>query len=156
MRQSTTLSPPGGGTREDTPTTRSQEEQKQAETPATDDDMPVPADVTGILPSYLLQITTRDESINLEDVIEEAKEKGEGGDSDDEADDFLDHDAVMVEAIVERKEGTEDEEGIDDSDQHSVVLLKALGPVIDIKVPGTPDDWVPAERKEDKGQPACS
>jgi hypothetical protein len=51
----------------------------------------------------------------------------------------------MVEAIVERQEGTEDEEVIDDGDQNSVVLLKGPRPVIDIKVPGTPDDWVPAE-----------
>jgi hypothetical protein len=96
------------------------------------------------------------ESIKLEDVTKEAKEKGDGGDLDDEADDFLDHNAAMVEAIVERQEGTEDEEVIviDDSDRNLAVLLKRPGPVIDIKVPGTPDDWVPAEQKEDKGQPA--
>jgi hypothetical protein len=66
-RRSTTSSPPGGGTREDTPT-RSQEEQKQGEMPATDNDTPVPADVTENLPSYLLQITSCDESINPEDI----------------------------------------------------------------------------------------
>jgi hypothetical protein len=103
-RRSTTASPPGGGTGEDTPT-RSQEEQKQGEMPATDDDAPLPrfpADVTENLPSYLLQITSRDESIDVKDVTEEAKEKRDGGDSDDDADGFLDHDAAMVEAIVER------------------------------------------------------
>jgi hypothetical protein len=68
------------------------------------------------LPSYLLQITSCDEAINFEDVTEEAKEKGDGGDSDDEANNYLDHDAVLVETIVERQEGTEDEEVVDDSD----------------------------------------
>ena len=86
--------------------------------PATDaKDTRLPADVTETLPSYLLWLTSRFESINLEDVTEEeARENGGGGDSDDEADNFLDHDAAMVEAIAERQEGTEDEEVIDDSD----------------------------------------
>jgi hypothetical protein len=136
-----------------------EEEEKRAETPDTiamDEDgvALLPADVTENLPSYLLRITARDEAINLDDVTEEAKEKGDGGDSDDEADDFLDHDAAMVEAIAERQEGTEDEEVVDDNDWNSVVLQKGPGPpMVDIKVPGTPDDWVPAQRKEDKGQP---
>ncbi len=64
-------------------------------------------------------------SINLKDITEEDKAKGDGGDLYDEADDFLDHDALMVEAIVERQEGTEDEKVIDDSsDQNSVVIQK--------------------------------
>jgi hypothetical protein len=35
---------------------------------------------------------------------------------DDEAGNFLDHDAAMVEAVVEQHEEAEDEEFIDDSD----------------------------------------
>jgi hypothetical protein len=78
----------------------------------------LPADITKSLPSYLLQITSWDGAINLEDVTKEAKEKGDGGDWDDEADNFLDHNATMVEAIVEWQEdkGTEDEEVVDESD----------------------------------------
>ena len=52
--------------------------------PATDaKDTRLPADVTETLPSYLLQLTSRFESINLEDVTEEARENGGGGDLDD-------------------------------------------------------------------------
>ena len=81
-RRSTLASPPGGGGgttgEEDTPTRSERgEEEKQAETPATDDDAPLPA-ITESLPSYLLRIVSRFESINLEDVTEEAKEKGDG------------------------------------------------------------------------------
>jgi hypothetical protein len=132
---------------------------EENETPvANDDATPLPPpDVTENLPSYLLRLTLRDEAINLEDVAEESKEKGDGGDSDDEADGFLDHDAAMVEATVEQQEeGNEDEDAVDDGDRNSVVLQKGPGPpavFIDMKVPGTPDDWVPPQRKEDKGQP---
>ncbi len=134
-----------------------EEGQTEGETldmPAKDaEDTQLPADVTETLPSYLLRLTSPFESINLEDVTEEARGNGGGGDSDDEADNFLDHDAALVEAIAERQKGTEDEEIIDDSDRNSVVLQQGPGLVIDIKVPRTPDDWVPAEQKEDKGQP---
>jgi hypothetical protein len=154
-RRSSTSSGSGEGD------TGRQEEKEQDETPGAstnDDATPLrpPPDVTENLPSYLLRLTSRDEAINLEDVTEEAKEKGDGGDSDDEADDFLDHDAAMVEATAERhEEGTEDEDVVDDGDRNSVVLQKGPGPAvqIDIQVPGTPDDWVPAQRKVDKGQP---
>jgi hypothetical protein len=153
--RSATSLPGGGSVDEDSMMEEEQKEGETLDTPATDaEDTQLPADVTETLPSYLLRLTRRFESINLEDVTEEAKENGGGGDSDDEADDFLDHDAAMVEAIAERQEGTEDEEVIDDSDRNSVVLERCPGPLIDIKVPGTPDDWVPAPRKEDKGQPA--
>jgi hypothetical protein len=55
---------------------------------------------------------------------EEARETGDGGDSDDEADNFLDHNAAMVEAIVERQEGTEGEEVVDDSDWNYVAFVE--------------------------------
>jgi hypothetical protein len=149
--------PPSRSSRRQGSATSSGEE-KVDETPATNDDatpLPPPG-VNENLPSYLLRLTSRFEAINLEDVAEEAKEKGDGGDSDDEADDFLEHDAAMVEATLERQEeGTEDEDVIDDGDRNSVVLQRGPGPasLINMNVPGTPVDWTAPQRKEDKGQP---
>jgi hypothetical protein len=115
-RTGSTTSSPGGGTGDEYTPRRQKEEQKQGITTATR----LPADVTENLPSCLLRITSLDK---VKDVTKEAKEKGDGGDLDDEAEDFLDHDAAMVEEIVEWQEGTEDEEVVDDSDQNYVVLL---------------------------------
>ena len=55
-----------------------------------------------VLPSYLLRLGNWMETIDLDDVREEAKEVGDGGDSDVEVDNCYDHDEAMVSAQVER------------------------------------------------------
>ena len=56
------------------------------------------------LPSYLLRLVIWLETIYLDDVREEAKEAGDGGDSDVEVDDCYDHDEVVVLAQAEQNE----------------------------------------------------
>ena len=130
--------PPTGSSRARRSATSTGEE-KEDETPVVnDDETPVanddatplsPPDVNDGLPSHLLRLISRDEAINPDDVTEEAKENGDVDDSDDEADDFLDHDAAMVEATVERQEEErEDEDAVDNGDPNSVVLQKGPGP----------------------------
>ena len=51
-----------------------------------------------VLPSYLLILVSRLETIELDDVREESKEAGYGGDSDVETDDCYDHNEAMVSA----------------------------------------------------------
>ena len=62
------------------------------------------------------------DTIDLDDVREEANESGDGGDSDVEAYDSYDHDKAMVLAQAERNE----EEGnmlvVDDNDRTSAFL----------------------------------
>ena len=82
-------------------------------------------------------------TIDLDDVREEAKEAGDGGDSDVEADDCYDHDEAMVSAQAERNE----EEGnilvVDDNDRTSVVLSQGdIESMHAIKIPGAPDNWI--------------
>ena len=55
-----------------------------------------------VFPSYLLRFISRLETIDLDDLREEAKEAGDGGDSDVEADDCYDHDEAMVLAQAQR------------------------------------------------------
>ena len=49
-----------------------------------------------VLPSHLLRLASRLETIELDGVREEAKEAGDGGDSDVEAEDCYDYDEAMV------------------------------------------------------------
>ena len=57
-----------------------------------------------VLPSYLLRLGIRLEAIDLDDVREEAKDTGDGSDSDVEADHCYDHDEAMVSDQAELNE----------------------------------------------------
>ena len=76
------------------------------------------------MPSYLLRTVGPSDQINLDDVIEESKEEGDGGDSDSEADDLLDD--ALVDALLERQTVlVEDEDTVEDGDRNSVLLTLA-------------------------------
>ena len=94
-----------------------------------------------VLPSHLLRLVSGLETISLDDVREEAKEAGDGGDSDVEADGCYDHNEAMIMAQAERNK----EEGnilvVDDNDRTSVVLSQGdIESMHGIKIPGAPDN----------------
>ena len=95
------------------------------------------------------------EIIDLDDAREEAKEAGDGGNSDVEADDCYDHDEAMVSDQAERNE----EEGnmlvVDDNDRTLVVLSQGdIELMHEIKIPGAPDNWSHPAAKTDQGEPS--
>jgi hypothetical protein len=106
------------------------------------------------LPLYLVRTVGRaPETINLDEVLEDFQEEG-FGDSDIEADDVLDHDDAMVEALEERRQqaGVEEEETVEFSDRNAILLQKGVtGPVL--KLPGPPTNWLAPMRKVEKGEP---
>ena len=104
------------------------------------------------LPSYILRLVIRLENMDLDDVIEEAVEGGDGGDSDVETDDCLDHDEAMVTDQAERNE--EDDLVVDENYCTSVVLSQGeMEAIHNAKIPGAPDDWIPLPAKTEKGEP---
>lgn len=108
------------------------------------------------LPSYLVRTVGRGEGLNMVDVREDIQEEG-FGDSDNEADDLLEHDTAMEEAMAERRElaGVEEEETVEFNDRNAILLQKgAAGPAI--KLPGPPTNWSVPARKEAKGEPIFS
>ena len=56
------------------------------------------------LPSYLIRLVNRLENIDLDYVREDSVKRGDGGDSDVEDDDCLDHDKAVVTDQAERNE----------------------------------------------------
>ena len=74
------------------------------------------------MPSYLLILVSQLETIDLDDVREEAKEAGDGGDSDVEADNCYDHDETKFLAQAEQNKEEGDMLVADKNDPTSVVL----------------------------------
>jgi len=113
------------------------------------------------LPRYL---TLHDDTVGVihrEDVAEEQEEEGDGGDSDEEAEDIDFHDSVMRTVMAERAQaagligGSEDENVIvEDIEENSVLLEWGTDVMSDVHIPGTPPDWVAPAPKVDKGEPA--
>ena len=93
----------------------------------------------------------------MDDVLEDVNEEGPGGDSDNEADDMLEHDSAMVEAMEERRqlEAVEEDETVEFNDRNAI-LLKKGGTEPVLKLPGPPPDWSAPARKEAKGEPLFS
>jgi hypothetical protein len=106
------------------------------------------------LPLYLVRTVGRArETINMAEVLEDMNEEG-FGDSDNEADDMLDHDDAMVEALEERRQlaGVEEEETVEFNDRTAILLQKgATGP--ELKLPGPPTNWLAPTRKVARGEP---
>jgi hypothetical protein len=106
------------------------------------------------LPLYLVRTVGRArETINMAEVLEDINEEG-FGDSDNEADDMLDHDDAMVEALEERRQlaGVEEDETVEFSDRNAILLQKgATGP--ELKLPGPPTNWLAPTRKVASGEP---
>ena len=76
-------------------------------------------------------------------------ECGDGGDSDCEADDMLEHDTAMVEAMEERREleAVEEDDTVEFNDRNAILLQKGTtGPVL--KLPGAPLNWTAPTRKK--------
>ena len=117
-----------------------------------DEDVPVEDEDT--LPLYLVRnVGKARETINMDEVLEEFNEEG-FGDSDNEADDLLDHDDAMTAALEERREiaAVEEEETVEFTDRNAILLQKgATGPPL--KLPGAPTNWLAPSRKVAKGEP---
>jgi hypothetical protein len=78
------------------------------------------------LPLYLVQTVGRArETINMAEVLEDMNEEG-FGDSDNKADDMLDHDDAMVEALEEQRQlaGVEEDETAEYNDRNPILLQK--------------------------------
>ena len=96
-------------------------------------------------------MVSRLETIDLDDIREETKEAGDGGDSYVEADDCYDHNEAMVLAQAERNE----EEGnmlvVDDNDRTSDFSQGDIESMQAIKIPGAPEDWSHPAAKTEQG-----
>jgi hypothetical protein len=92
---------------------------------------------------------------NLAHAIEEAREKGDGGDSDVEGDEVLLHDEAMQEEEQDLQEAQDDNETVEYKDANSFIMTRnnqrvAVDPLI--KLPSPPDTWLPPLPKVDKGE----
>jgi hypothetical protein len=112
------------------------------------------------LPSYLLRLASRNDllGVNLSNVLEEAAELGDGGDSDQEGDDARDHDVAFLASNLERMSLLEESAAVEDTADNCVVLAgggvlsaAAVNPIIHI--PDTPTDWEPPSQKIEQGEP---
>jgi hypothetical protein len=119
---------------------------------ALEDQEDVPAEDS--LPLYLVRTISRArETINMDEVLEDMQEEG-FGDSDNEADDVLDHDDAMIAALAERRDiaAVEEEETVEFSDRNAILLQKGAT-VPALKLPGPPTNWLAPSRKVAKGEP---
>jgi hypothetical protein len=123
---------------------------------------PVIDEFTSELPSYLLRLAGTHENlgVNLSNVLEEAAELGDGGDSDQDGDDARDHDVALTASNLERMSLLEEADAVEDTDDNCVVLARGGGllaagadtPVV-INIPDTPSDWEPPSQKTEQGEP---
>jgi hypothetical protein len=106
------------------------------------------------LPLYLVRhVGKAPETINMDEVMEDMNEEG-FGDSDNEADDVLDHADAMVEArqVRRQQEAVEEDETVEWTDHNSILLQKGASEPV-LKLPGAPPNWSAPPRKEAKGEP---
>ena len=104
------------------------------------------------LPNYLLRRDHSKNPIRLEDVVEENKELGTGGDSDDECIDAIDFGDIFAEVESSRiRTAIDDNTEINacDSIQNCVDLID--DEILKYHVP--PDDWVHPEPNLEKEEP---
>ena len=83
------------------------------------------------LPVYLLRAIGRLELLSLSDVEEETNEVGDGGDSDIEGDDLVEHGKAMNDALADRLATIADDDGneiVDDGANNSILLKKGYDP----------------------------
>jgi hypothetical protein len=107
-------------------------------------------------PSYMLSYDPVPGVFNLDHAIEEAREKGDGGDSDVEGDEVLIHDEVIQEAEQDLQEAQDDNETLEYKDANSIIMARknqqmTVDPVI--KLPSPPYTWLPPLPKVDKVEP---
>jgi hypothetical protein len=107
------------------------------------------------LPLYLVQAVGRARvTINRAEVLEDMNEEG-FGDSNKKADDMLDHDDAMVEALEEQRQqaGVEEDETVEFNDRNAILLQKGATGLVELKLPGPPTNWLAPMRKVAKGEP---
>jgi hypothetical protein len=93
---------------------------------------------------------------NLAHAIEEAREEGDGDDSDEEADEVLLHDEARLEVEQDLQEAQDDNEALEDKDSNSIIMIHnnprmAIDPLINLPPP--PDTCPPPPPTVDKGEP---
>jgi hypothetical protein len=80
------------------------------------------------LPSYLLRLAGRNDlGVNLSNVLEEAAELGDGGDSDVGGDDTHDHDVALNASLLDRMFLLEETDAVEDTDDNCVILASGSG-----------------------------
>jgi hypothetical protein len=107
-------------------------------------------------PSYMLSYDPVPGVFNLAHAIEEAREEGDGGDSDEEGDEVLLHDEARLEVEQDLQEAQDDNEALEDKDANSIIMARnnpqmVVDPLV--KLPSPPDTWVPPLPKVDEGEP---
>jgi hypothetical protein len=107
-------------------------------------------------PSYMLSYDPVPGVFNLDHAIEEAREEGDGGDSDEAGDEVLLHDEARLEVDQDLQEAQDDNEALEDKDANSIFMARnnprmAIDPLI--KLPPPPDTRVTPLPKVDKGEP---
>jgi hypothetical protein len=113
------------------------------------------------IPHYLTRVPQRnDADINWAYVAEDENEEGDGGDSDVEAEDADFHEDAFREVMLERAsdfmEGEDNEQLVEDNDETAIMLHRGLMSNVEarcLELPGTPLDWFPPRRQEEKGEP---
>ena len=119
-----------------------------------DEDVLIVKDDTDTLPLYLVRTVgrARETINNMDEILEDMQEEGFGY-SNNEADDVLDHDDAMVEALEERREisAVEEKKTVEFSDRNAILLQKgATAPAL--KLPGAPTHWSEPAKKVAKGK----
>jgi hypothetical protein len=120
-------------------------------------------DTSSQLPSYLLRLASRNDllGVNLSNVLEEAAELGDGGDSDAEGDDAHEHDSALNASNLDRMSLLEETDAVEDTVDNSVVIARNGGvlsaasvvdPIV-INIPDTPTEWEPPSQKTVQGEP---
>ena len=111
-------------------------------------------------PSYLINNTESNDETIHRFVDEEAKEEGDGGDSDEEGEDAEVHDAALEEVLLQRTAevvaGEDDDQLVDDNDKTAVMLHRGAITSVEarcLELPGPPKDWVPPPTKIAFGKP---
>lgn len=95
------------------------------------------------------------ESLNMNDMLEEEKEGGDGGDRESDAVEFEELDPMLLDALLgDRLECLAKNGGpeADNCEINGILLKKGLA--LEVSMPSIPADWMPTTVKTEKGEPA--
>jgi hypothetical protein len=108
----------------------------------------------GGMPQYLCRQPSSEgrDSLNMNDVIEEGAENGDG-DSVGDAMECAELDDCLEETLRDRLQVLVKEEGpeVSDCENNGILLKKGLSP--EVSMPSAPSDWTPPIAKAGKGEP---
>jgi hypothetical protein len=112
------------------------------------------------LPSYLLRLAGRNDfSVNLSNVLDEAAELGDSGDSYVEGNDAHEHDVALNVSLLDRMSLLEETNAVEDTDDNCDVLARggvlsvAAAVEIHVNIKDMPTDWEPLSQKTEQGEP---